>query len=176
MKARPSTTPFEDWVSKNLDPVSGVPSPAFNFPSIGPPRGCRALLLGVITTGKHGETATAQGLDLRQRDGVVTLLKGVFQLTPTTLVKSTNRHWIFEVPNDYPYQKLRRGVFGLSQGVGFVLLRPDSEALRTVEGYIPNYWGKDVDEVRGILEEDTSHLLESILELKREVVSACYLL
>jgi len=169
LKARATPTPFEVWALKTLDPVVGVPTASFNFPPNGPPKGCRILLLGVITTGKHGESASAQGLDLRQREGAIALLKGVFQLTPTTLVKSSNRHWIFEVPIDFEYDKLRGGVFGLSQTVGFVLLRPDAALLRTVEGFIPNYWSQDVEPVRAhVLGVD---MVESVVELKRDVVS-----
>jgi hypothetical protein len=164
---RSSTSPYDDWISKNIDPIVGVPSSSFNFPRAGPPRGSRLLLLAVVTVGKFGEIAIAQGVDLRAREGVITLLQSVFQLTPNTLARASARHWVLEIPHKYPYDKLRRGVFGLSQTVGFVLLRPDPIALRTVEGFIANFWSKDVVVVRNLLRSE--EMVESVVDTKIEV-------
>jgi hypothetical protein len=166
MKQKLAPTPFEEWTLKNLDSAVGVPMSAFNFPGHGTSRGCYVLVLVVISAGgKAGDNAAAQGLDLRTREGVVTLLQSVYQLRPTHLVKS-NRLWIFNVPADYPYEKLRRGVFALSQSVGFALLKPSSLALRTVAGFVSDFWGT-AEEAHHILDGD---LFES-LEVQVEKVS-----
>jgi hypothetical protein len=168
-KTRTTVSPFNAWVTKNLDPTVGVPSSAFNFGASGPPKDCRVLLLCIITESK-ADSATAQGLDLRTRDGVVALFKSVLQLTPTTLVRASVRHWVFEVPKDYPHEKLRSGVFGLSQSVGFVVLRPDRTTLRTIEGFVANYWATDATKVKSMMEKDP--LIEEIVETELETVSA----
>lgn len=169
LKSKSPSSPFEEWASKNLDPAAGVPYAIFGFPSRGIPRGCRILLLSIITAGKANDSAMAQGLDLRTREGVTTLLKSVYQLTPSTLVKSTSRHWLLEIPDDHDYKKIRRGVFALSTAVGFMFTRPDTLAFRTITGFFPGYWSKTVEEVREFF---SGELVESVEELRKETVGA----
>lgn len=167
-KKKLRTTPsFFDWAQKTLVHATGVPATAFNFSLTTPKRAPRVLLLGIIGA-KGGESVSAQGVDLRTREGVTTLLLGVYQLTPLTLVKVTPKHWVFELPDEFPYERLRPGVFSLTENIGFVLLRPDPVAQRTVEGIIPHFWETDDTELREYIENDM--LVESVVELVKEKV------
>lgn len=160
---------YEKWVTQHIDPITEAPYHTFNLLKEGLSDKRRILGLCIVSIGESGKTCSAQGLDLRTREGIVMLLKHVYQLTPLILVKTSSKLWILELPNGFDYQKLRKWVFGLSESVGFILFFPNLGESRTVEGYIPNFWETDTTEVGDTLESWSA--VESAPKIVNEVVN-----
>ena len=101
------------------------------------------------------------------RKGVIDMLWGVFDLKPLQMSSGGPRIWTLELPREFEYSNIKDGVFRLSDSVGFEFLVPNAVGFRTVEAYVPNYWGAEADLTALIGELEA---VESILKLEKEKV------
>jgi hypothetical protein len=128
----------------------------------------RVLILSIITVGK---TLQAQGMDMGSRKGVVDMLWGVFDLRPLQLTPVAPRIWTLELPQEFEFTSIKDGVFRLSDSVGFEFLVPNAVGFRTVEAYVPNYWGAEAD-LEALIRELEG--VETIVSLGKEKVPASF--
>ncbi len=156
--------PFRRWAAHQLDPVQGLCSGIVNMNDHGKRR---LVVLSVICVNK----CVAQGRDFSTREAVSELLEVVFGLCPLQLVNPAGKLWVLELPEEYDFTLLRKGVFGLTftKTVGFTLLRPDEVGFRTIEAYVANYWHKEEGELRKLIEGLGA--VDSVLNVEREKVT-----